>query len=54
MPPYLENLIVGVSAIDPLTLVSAAAMVLVSAVTVSFIPARRAAQIDPMAVLKEE
>jgi len=54
MPPYLENLIVGVSAVDPLTLVSAAAMVLLSALSVSFIPARRAAQIDPMVVLKEE
>ena len=51
---YLETLIFGVSARDPLTLVSAAALVLLTALAISYLPARRAARVDPMVVLKEE
>jgi len=51
---YLKNSIVGVSARDPSTLLSATAIVMLTALAVSYIPARRAAQVDPMAVLKEE
>ena len=51
---YLENLVFGVSVTDPLTFVSAGAMVLITSLVVSWLPAHRAAQVDPIVVLKEE
>ena len=43
----------GVKAIDLVTFLSAAALFLVVALAASYIPARRAAAIEPMAALRD-
>ena len=48
----LKGLLVGVSATDPLTLAATAAILLLVAVIASYIPARRAARVDPMIALR--
>ncbi|MGA7524195.1 MAG: ABC transporter permease [Acidobacteriaceae bacterium] len=50
----LRTLLFGVSALDPVVLTLAAFSVLVLAMLASFIPARRAAAIDPMQALRSE
>jgi len=42
----------GVGAHDPLTFVSMAALLLFVAVVASFVPARRAAAVDPLEALR--
>jgi predicted permease len=44
----------GVSASDPVAFAAAVAVVLAVALTASFLPARRAARIDPMVALKQD
>ena len=46
--------LVGVTAFDPPTLAVAAALLTVTAAIASWIPARRAARIDPMVALRYE
>ena len=48
----LSNLLYGVRPYDPITFVSVGAVVLVATVVASFIPARRAARLDPLIALK--
>jgi putative ABC transport system permease protein len=43
----------GVKAIDPVTFVLAATLFLIVALAASYIPARRAAAVEPMAALRE-
>ncbi|MFZ0632227.1 MAG: FtsX-like permease family protein, partial [Acidobacteriaceae bacterium] len=50
----LRTMLYGVSAMDPMVLTLAAFFVLALAMLVSFIPARRAAGIDPMQALRGE
>jgi putative ABC transport system permease protein len=50
----LKSLLFGVSPFDPLVLVLAAAFVLILALVASLLPARRAASIDPMKVLRAD
>ena len=50
----LSNLLFGVGVSDPLTLVLAAAAVLVIGVIASYLPARRAASVDPLICLRME
>jgi predicted permease len=50
----IAGILYGVSATDPLSLVVAAIVLLAAALLASFIPARRAAGIDPMAALRYE
>lgn len=50
----MRGLLYGVAAADPLTLASVTAVVLAAALCASWIPARRAARIDPMATLRTE
>jgi predicted permease len=50
----LRSLLFGVQASDPLTFVAIAGLLAVIALVASYIPARRAAQIDPMVSLRWE
>jgi ABC-type antimicrobial peptide transport system permease subunit len=50
---YVETLLYGLDARDPLTLAGAAAFLLVVSGLAAWIPARRAARIDPARVLRE-
>lgn len=50
----LASLLFGVSPRDPATLVSVAVMLFIVALVASWIPARRAGRVEPMAVLRDE
>lgn len=50
----LRAFLFGVSSLDPLVLALATGLVLLLSVTVSLLPARRAASVDPMRVLRVE
>jgi len=50
----IASLLFGVSAIDPLTFVGVAVLVLLVTLIASYIPARRATQIDPLFALRWE
>ena len=51
---FVKSLLFGVQATDPRTLAIAAAILCASAVFAAYLPARRAAKMDPMAALREE
>ena len=50
----LRNQFFGVSALDPVTLLSISAALLGTAFLASYIPARRAARVDPLVALRYE
>jgi putative ABC transport system permease protein len=50
----MRSLLFGVSTNDPVTYGTVAAMLMLVAITASYIPARRAAQIDPVRVLRAD
>ena len=50
----MSSVLYGVDATDPLTLVSVAALLAVVAALASYVPARRAAKVDPMVALRRE
>ena len=50
----LGRLLVGVSPSDPLTIAVATALLLATSLLASALPARRAALLDPLVVLREE
>ena len=50
----LSGLVVGVPVRDPLTLVGVSAMLLIAGAASAFIPARRAASVDPVSGLRDE
>jgi putative ABC transport system permease protein len=49
----LNSMLFGVKAIDPLTFLLAAALFLTVALAASYLPARRAAAVDPMDALRQ-
>jgi predicted permease len=51
---FLESVLFGVRATDPLTFGGIAGLLILVAVAASYIPARRAARIDPMVTLRNE
>jgi predicted permease len=50
----LATMLVGISADDPLTYVGVAALLAITAIVASWIPARRAAKVDPMIAIRAE
>ena len=52
MGPLFGSLVYGVSTRDPLTLVAAASVLLMIALMASYVPARRAARLDPVTALR--
>jgi putative ABC transport system permease protein len=50
----LENLLYGVSARDPLTFASIAALLALVALAATWLPARRASQVDPIVAIRSE
>jgi putative ABC transport system permease protein len=51
---WISSLLFGVAPLDPVTYGAAAAIILAAAMTASYIPARRAASVDPMETLRSE
>jgi putative ABC transport system permease protein len=50
----MKSMLFGVGAMDPLTFISVAMMLVCVALAASYIPARRAMQVDPLVALKYE
>jgi putative ABC transport system permease protein len=51
---FMRNLLFGVSASDPATFLLVSMLLVVVALVASYVPARRAAHIDPMHSLRSE
>jgi ABC-type antimicrobial peptide transport system permease subunit len=51
---YVSSQLFGLAPNDPATIASASAVLLAVALVASFLPARRAAMLDPLAALREE
>jgi len=50
----MSSLLFGIGALDPVAFLSAAALLLLVALAASYVPARRAARVDPMVALRHE
>jgi len=51
---WISSLLFGVTPLDPGTYAASGVMILVAAITASYIPARRAASADPMEALRSD
>jgi ABC-type lipoprotein release transport system permease subunit len=51
---YAESLLFGLKGNDPLTLILAVALLTITALAATLIPARQAARLEPIAALREQ
>jgi ABC-type lipoprotein release transport system permease subunit len=51
---FLQSLLFEISGTDPLTFAAVTGLLLVVAAAASYLPARRASNMDPVAALREE
>jgi ABC-type lipoprotein release transport system permease subunit len=51
---WISSLLFGIAPLDPLTYVASGALISAAAMAASYIPARRAASVDPMETLRSE
>ena len=51
--PFLAKMLYGVAPLDPVTYVMVTAMIALCALVSCVVPARRAARVDPLEVLKQ-
>jgi ABC-type lipoprotein release transport system permease subunit len=51
---FMKSLVFEVSPLDPLTFTAAPILLVIAVVVASYIPARRAASLNPVEVLKSE
>jgi predicted permease len=51
---WVSTLLFGITPLDPLTYLTSGALISVAALTASYVPARRAASVDPMESLRSE
>jgi predicted permease len=54
MTRFMESLLFGVEATDPLTFIAIVSLLLLMALAAAYVPARRAARIDPLVSLRAE
>jgi len=54
MTRFMESLLFGVAATDPVTFVAIVGLLLLMALAAAYVPARRAARIDPLISLRAE
>jgi ABC-type antimicrobial peptide transport system permease subunit len=52
--PLLASMLFGVKATDPMTILAACALILLSAIAAAYIPARKAAAMDPLVAIRYE
>jgi ABC-type lipoprotein release transport system permease subunit len=50
----ISSLLFGVTPLDPLTYMASSAVIAVSVMVASYVPARQAASVDPMETLRSE